>query len=68
MSSRVTITWTPHKYRHLEKAYAAAIEARRDTFLFEGHTLATAYAKYLLLHLRQKFNDLPLGSGHDIKD
>lgn len=68
MSERVTINWTPKKYKQLERAYADAMEQKRGTFRFEGHVLVTGYAKYLLEFLRQRFNDLPLGSGHQIKD
>ena len=35
----------------LRRAYDAAVEAKADTFVFEGNVYVTGYAKYLLEYL-----------------
>lgn len=50
------ITFTPVLYRKLCKQYQAAVDAKAETFMFEGkYQLLTDYAKYLLEYLGPHF-------------
>ena len=40
----------------LKRAYNKACEAKLDSFVFEGHELLVAYAKYLIEYLEDRFN------------
>jgi hypothetical protein len=51
------ITFTHGKVRALRRAYNAAVRAGLEEFDFEGQTLLTAYAKYLLEWLSWHFPD-----------
>lgn len=53
--STPTIKFDRPKTERLRKAYTAAAQTGQDQFDFEGHTLVTAYAKYLLEHLDNQF-------------
>jgi hypothetical protein len=57
---RVTITWTRAKRDNLARAYYAAHDAGEPSFTFEGHTLVTMYAWYLLKYLEQHFGAVPV--------
>ena len=39
---------TRERVGRLQKAYGKAVEAERESFVFEGNTFSTAYAKYVL--------------------
>jgi hypothetical protein len=49
------INFTPEKVRELQAAHDAAVDAGKDEFLFEGHAVLVAYAKYLLEYLATQF-------------
>lgn len=36
------------------KAYAAAVKSGAETFEFEGHTVLTAYAKYVIEYMESQ--------------
>ena len=43
--------------KELQKLYDEAVASKKEQFVFQGHDLLTAYAKYLLeyLHTKLKF-------------
>ncbi len=45
------IDWTKDKRAHLQVLYDLAEERGDTVIVFEGHTILTAYAKYLLEYL-----------------
>ena len=49
--------YTPEEYRILKAKYEVALEEKRESFFFLGAEVLTAYAKYLLQHLKPKFED-----------
>lgn len=49
------ITFTLENYEALRKQYEKARKQELETFEFEGHTLVTDYAKYLLEYLKKQF-------------
>jgi hypothetical protein len=49
--NRPVICWTIQMRERLRKAFNTAVKAQQDTFVFEGNTFVTNYAKYLLEHL-----------------
>ena len=49
-----TVTFTREKRDALRRAYDAATHANVEQFMFEGHVLLVAYAKYLLEYLDRK--------------
>ncbi len=53
----IIINWTPVKFKKLRTAYDKALNNNVKIFTFEGHEFVTAYAKYLIEHLTNKFND-----------
>jgi hypothetical protein len=44
----------PEDIEELKNSYKGAIEYEKDTFLFEGQEMSTAYVKYLLEYLKDK--------------
>lgn len=48
---------TPNEAKELEKLYNEAVASKQEQFVFKGHDLLTAYAKYVLeyLHTQMKF-------------
>ena len=57
MNERTTITWTPAKYKRLRADYEQAVADNELVMTFEGHSLMTGYAKYLLEYLSNQFKD-----------
>lgn len=51
-------TFTPAKRDQLRQCYQAAIADQSPTFDFEGTTLDTNYAAYLLLYLDAKLTQM----------
>jgi hypothetical protein len=49
------INFTHQKVIDLRRAYTQAVETEQEIFVFEGHTLLTDYAYYLLEYLEPKF-------------
>ena len=49
------VTFTPEKLERLERAYEKALAEGSESFIFEGHELLVAYARYLIEHLRRVF-------------
>lgn len=42
-------------YKRLKKTYDKALEEKKESFVFQGHELLVAYAKYLLEYLKSKY-------------
>jgi hypothetical protein len=51
MSETVFITFDRRKVEQLRKAYTQAWAAGETQFVFEGHSLLVAYARYMLEYL-----------------
>jgi hypothetical protein len=49
------IKFTEEKYKELKQLYKIACDTGKDIFQFEGNELLTAYAKYLIEYLSDKF-------------
>lgn len=49
------ISFTPQKYLKLKRIYKKAEKEGKEQFEFEGHTVLTQYAKYMLQYLGTKF-------------
>jgi hypothetical protein len=49
------VSWTPAKLRSLHLAWQQAEEDQLDFFVFEGHRLATGYARWLIIYLEGAF-------------
>ena len=45
------------RYAALKLAYAEAVKNNQEVFQFEGHDVLVGYAKYLILHLKTKFEN-----------
>jgi hypothetical protein len=45
------IHFTPAKIARFREIYQTAVEAKAETFRFEGHEVLTDYAKYMLEYL-----------------
>jgi len=58
MSDKVTISWDRAKLERFKQAYKKAVDARSDTFTFDGHDFVVGYAKYLIEYLEGR---LPKG-------
>lgn len=50
-----TIAFTRAKLNDLRGDYQKAFHAGQDEFTFEGQTIVTAYAKYLIEYLDMRF-------------
>jgi len=49
------LSFTEPRAKALKKEYEAAVNANKESFLFEGkHEFVTAYAKYMLEHLKNQ--------------
>ncbi len=55
MTSQPPIEFTPEKLADLHKAYDRAVANNTVDFGFQGRTMLTAYAKYLLEYLDNYF-------------
>jgi hypothetical protein len=51
-----TIQFDRKKYTALKRAFAEAKAKGQDQFMFDGHTLLTSYAKYLIEYLGTQFD------------
>ncbi len=49
-----TLHFDKQAYLNLKQLYDEAVLEKRDQFLFQGKDILTAYAKYLLEHLRNQ--------------
>jgi len=49
------INFTEKKYKELKQLYKIACDTGKDIFTFEDNELLTAYAKYLIQYLSEKF-------------
>ena len=50
-----SINFTREKVQQLQAAYDKCVAEGKEQFTFDGHEILTAYAKYLLMHLWDKF-------------
>jgi hypothetical protein len=50
-----TINFDREKLRRLKTAYDRAVKQGNESFMFDGNELLTAYAKYLIEYLTDKF-------------
>lgn len=50
-------TFTPHLLYELKASHAAAIRRGAPTFIFHGHEVLVAYARYLIEYLEGRFED-----------
>ncbi len=50
-----TISFDKVKYRKLKREYEQAVKEGKEIFLFEGHEVLVAYAKYMLEYLATIF-------------
>ena len=50
------MNFTYELFLKLKKEYSIAVKQQRQTFEFEGHTLLTDYAKYLIEYLDSQYN------------
>jgi len=44
------------KLKQLKRVYAIAVARNKETFMFEGHELLVAYAKYLIEYLEGRLS------------
>jgi hypothetical protein len=51
-----TITFTHETFKSLKSEYKNAVENNKEIFIFQGHELLTAYAKYMIEYLNSKMN------------
>ncbi|MCK5607649.1 hypothetical protein KAR91_37540 [Candidatus Pacearchaeota archaeon] len=56
--TRDEIVFTKELFQKLKDTYTVAKEAGVDRFVFEGRELVPDYAKYLIEHLENKFNEV----------
>jgi len=52
-------TFTPQLLYELRTAYARAMSAGQESFIFHGHEVLVAYARYLIEYLDNRFADDP---------
>ena len=52
-----TINFTREKVQQLQAMYDKCVAEGKEQFTFEGHEILTAYAKYLLMHLKGQFDE-----------
>lgn len=50
-----TITFNKVSYEQFKVEYNSAVENKREMFVFEGNDFLTAYAKYMIEYLKNKF-------------
>ena len=55
----VTLEFTYDLFLLLGRAYEEALAQNKESFSFQGHTLLTAYAKYVLQYLSTHFGPFP---------
>lgn len=49
------ISFTSESLAELKKAYEKAVQEGASVFVYAGHKLVTAYAKYLIVYLDRQF-------------
>lgn len=54
--ARARINFTPEKLKALKRQYQAAIQAKQETFVFEGHEVLVTYARYMIEYLSRQFS------------
>jgi hypothetical protein len=52
-----TLSFDKTTYQRLKKEYQNSIKNNIEVFVFDGHEILTAYAKYLLEYLKSKFEN-----------
>ena len=57
------IKFNEEKRDELRKAYEDALRNKKETFMFEGREMVTAYAKYLLEYLDLEFGPANANGG-----
>jgi len=50
-----TLSFDKATYQRLKKEYQKSVDNNIEMFIFDGHELLTAYAKYLIEYLKSKF-------------
>jgi hypothetical protein len=50
-----TLSFDKVTYQRLKKEYQKSVDNNIEMFIFDGHELLTAYAKYLIEYLKSKF-------------
>ncbi len=50
-----SVSFTKESFKAFQRLYAATVEAKQDTFMFEGNEFFTGYAKYMIEFLKGKF-------------
>jgi len=50
------IFFTRKSFERFRAEYQLARDAQQDSFMFEGHEVLVAYAKYMIEYLEAKFN------------
>ena len=48
------ITIDENGFKELKKLYEEAVQKKQPTFIFQGHELLTAFAKYMIQYWEQK--------------
>jgi hypothetical protein len=55
INDSVNVEFDQPKLKLFKAAYAKAVEAKQDSFWFEGHEFLTSYAKYVIEYLEGLF-------------
>ena len=50
-----TLSFDKVTYQRLKKEYQKSVDNKIEVFIFDGHELLTAYAKYMIEYLKSKF-------------
>ena len=50
-----TITFNKVSYEQFKVEYNSAVENNKEMFVFKGNDILTAYAKYMIEYLKNKF-------------
>jgi hypothetical protein len=51
-----TITFDYETFKSLKQEYKKAVQNNKEIFTFQGNTLLTVYAKYIIEYLNSKMN------------
>lgn len=49
------VNFNREKLRQFKKIYLAAVEDKKEIFIFDGEEYVTGYAKYVIEYLENKF-------------
>jgi len=55
MLNQQSLNWTKNKLNEFEEIYKKALKDNNVDFMFEDHKFLTAYAKYLIEYLEDRF-------------